>query len=904
MHAPVKADLSFEFSNLLEGTYTLRVEFEQATRLLASQQTYQWKVAAGQPPLDLPVTQASVLTGRVISAKTKKPIAGAQVQIGNIIDGSIRITESPTTDDQGVYSVNVPDGTFSISVGTVPDGFIESPNMLNSDLVKERMPKFQVSGDTTAPDFLLDSATDVTIEVTDENGKPVEGALVKTVVPAGYPDGGYDKPTPKTDVNGRFVIRKVTDDDTIPIWVRTSDRVSESMTIEPAEFDKPVSVVLSSEGLRFRIKVVDDDDKPIEGAKVFVGTSYRYRSKWIDSGLAISGSAGSGITDSQGNFESGPLWPNSGYDIKVTAEGYSRAELNNVGSKEKETVDLKTVRLQASQTANIAGRVVDDQGQPIANVTVFCSGKEYRPALTTSNAQGEFSLVGVANDAHFVFAKHADYRFGGGRIAVDGKAEISLNRKSAAPIQIKKLPQSSPERRKRLAKEVLEQAWSLPVAARNTTRLAMLLAFDRLDPKWGIEKSISNKGRFPPDKLKINQAQRMDVRKTDEMLELLKTLPKRSGRVLARRFAIRLATSSLEADRAKALQYADFALEKSVKNPLKRLDIALLFSQLGQAERAKAMVDEAIVKLKDVDPLKQRFPLTNLAVAMAPYDFTTAIEYTKKLKAGYSQTDAHAEVLLAIVNQDLDKAIAEIENLEGDSNAPNIRDRTRYRIAYRIVRDHPDRAVKLVYACEEDDNRAQALGRLAVEIAKTDKEQARQMISNAMNLISKPGLHTGYTGGAGPFAAAIAYQAKLVDHPDLNSLVWQVKATSRGSCEKGQRRLYATIATARLLALTDRFAAREMLGLVADRRSEIPRENYNLSSYDQYLQAWLLVDFGRGVSLLEDDLKLAEKDVSKMRYGHVGVFELLSAQPEERFKILFQETGLWQMPEDNTLEPW
>ena len=336
LSAPIKADLSFEFPNLLEGTYRLHVKFEQETRLLSPQKLRKWKVEAGQPPLELLAGQASVLTGKVISYKTKKPIAGAQVRVAQRVDGHAAFSTFPTTDDQGAYSANVPNGSFTAMVSRAPDGFIRSPDIYDSKLRKERNPRFEVSGDTAAPNIELDSATDVTIEVTDEDGEPVEGAIVKVVVPVGYPDGEYDQPTAKTDVNGRYVIRGVTDDDTIPIWVRSANGVSEFKTIDPSEFAAPVSIVLSSEGLRFRVKVVDDNDKPIQGAKVHLGTYYRYQSKWIDSnrGTATSGGAGSGVTDSQGNFESGPLWPNSGYKISVTADGYVRARFEQ-GRKQR-----------------------------------------------------------------------------------------------------------------------------------------------------------------------------------------------------------------------------------------------------------------------------------------------------------------------------------------------------------------------------------------------------------------------------------------------------------------------------------------------------------------------------------------------------------------------------------------
>jgi len=161
-------------------------------------------------------------------------------------------------------------------------------------------------------------------------------------------------------------------------------------------------------------------------------------------------------------------------------------------------------------------------------------------------------------------------------------------------------------------------------------------------------------------------------------------------------------------------------------------------------------------------------------------------------------------------------------------------------------------------------------------------------------------------GGAGPVAAAIAYQAKLIEYPDMQSIIWQVIASCRSGSEDTRDRISTTISTARILALTDKVAARELLRLVDKNQDQIPRGKHGVSLYDQYLQAWTLVDFGRGTALIREDLERLEQAGAdaNFRSGQGEVFRLLVAPPEERFHILFQGTALWELVEDGSEQPW
>ena len=66
----------------------------------------------------------------------------------------------------------------------------------------------------------------------------------------------------------------------------------------------------------------------------------------------------------------------------------------------------------------------------------------------------------------------------------------------------------------------------------------------------------------------------------------------------------------------------------------------------------------------------------------------------------------------------------------------------------------------------------------------------------------------------------------------------------------------------------------------------------------------MLVDFGKGTGLIREELeemKEAGKE-NPLRSDYGKVFRLLVAAPEDRFKLLLDETGLWRLEVDGTVD--
>ncbi len=793
-----------------------------------------------------------------------------------------------------------------VRVTDTPVGFVPSPEQIDSELAEQPVKKVDVSGEANLPDIKLDPACDVVLKVIDEHGEPAVGAIVKVVTQTGYPDGGYRNPVQKTDASGHYTIRQVAVNDTLPIWVRTPTAISEPLVVTPGDLDGPLEVALSTEGVRFRVHVINDDDEPVSGVSVSLSTSFMYKSKW-NSRMGISGGAGTGKTDENGQFVSGPLWSGKGYKLTASGEGFSKAETPRLEGKSGDIVDFGNLIIAAVRVRGVQGTVVDSGEAPVIGATVFCAGEQYAQAVAITDNDGHFELEKVAADQKYVFVRHPDFRFGGTVVSDPQSVKIQLRSREDPNRPVRKLKSLTVEQQHSGAKELILQALDLPIAARNTSRIGLLCALDRIDRNLATKRLAANGDGLMNRFIRTARAQRLDLRDAHKVTLLLKTLPQRSAFEISRRYCRRLLLSDDARDHAIADAYLKFADEVVGDKLSRKIDLAGLYSRSGKVAKAQTLIDEILKTIEAKDLAYDKYPLGKLCEALAPLDFEQAMELTKKLEEGYRRTSAQAEIALAILHLNQEKSLALIDQLKGDSNAKNIRDKTRYRAAVRLVETAPEVAIDLVYQCEGEEGRSQALGRLAVRVAEFDRPRSWQMIEDAIDVFKRPHRHSSwsYYGGHGVFAAAVAYQAKLVEYPDMESIVWHVVSACRSGSDKGQQRIANTVSTARMLALTDKFSARRLLGLVSAQQDQIPRETHDLSIYDQYLQAWTLVDFGRGTSLIRADLENIEKlGPEHFRYGHGGVFKLLVAPTEERFHVLFQQTGLWQLEEDGTERPW
>lgn len=907
---PLASDGRFACEHAPAGEYRASLVTSPHAPALAGEPVT-FTVAPSQSVTDvsLQTERAVRITGRVLSVTDRRPVAGATVHLNYIREGRLIHGNRATTDDDGAYVIHAAEGTARIEVVEAPERHVPLDAYYGSnDTAKERIPTLELKEDTAWPDLLLDPAGDVEMIVVDDRGDPVPGADVRIEAPGRFRDFQWGKG--QTLAGGRYTIRRVALNDTLPIRVRTPQAISApGLVITPGQLDGPLRVTLSDEhGFRFRCKVVDEQGAPIEDANVSIGTSYPYVSKWIDPGLSRGGTAGVFHTDSAGAVVTGPLWPDMGYRVSAAAEGYGEAEAPYTRGDKGDVVELPTFVLPRARPP-VAGVVVDTEGEPLAGARVFAAGaKSWRPASQLTNPAGEFRLEETAPAVRYVFADAQGHRLGGARLSRDdAPVTITLRPNDAPPRGVEPPTQPLPEERHSLATPLILDAWDMISHPRTTARLGPLEAMCRVDADMAEVMSTLAGGTFTY----VVHAERAEQAFTDDPGHALELLTKSST---SRRintmleWGEQLARTGRPEDKQRALALAESAAALAGEHdpPSHFPKVARLLTRLGDHDQARSLALRTLETFGEEGPAtREEWLYQQTAAALAPYDLQRALAMLDVFEEPFQHSRAVGRVALALLPVDPDKAIEVVESITGDVNASTVRDRSRLKIAMELAPTDVDKAVALVQQCERPAHRAQALGHVAVRVAEVDKERAWDLIDEALAIHrSDENAFQSWTnyGEGGPFAALLAYQAKQADYPDMESVVWHALAAGRaiGDVTSGQHRLKATIKTARILALVDQATARQLLVLIEEQQDQLPRGDGGISLFDQWVQAWLLVDFQRGVELLKADLeRLKESDEEDpLRYGHGDVLRLLTAAPGERIDLVIEDTGLWRLDEE------
>ena len=448
------------------------------------------------------------------------------------------------------------------------------------------MPRPTFPEDTQLPDLLVNPAQDVTIEVIDENGKPAVGAVVKIVTPSGTHGGNY-RSVLKTDLNGKYVIQRVASNDTLPIRIYTPTAISDpTLVITPGEHDKPLRIELAPEhGVRLSCRVVDRAGDPIADASVSIATSYPQVTNQLDYSSYWSGFAGGGKTDAEGNFVSGPVWPDLEYSLEVTAEGYAKSESPSRYIKGEKAPDFKTIALAEPNVASISGVFVDANKEPLEGVIVYAAGQTWQLTKTRTNRKGEFKLDQLASDVRYVFAKLKDYRFSGARVS-DKPMEIALRRLEESPKGIRPSQEGDREVQLETATGLLKLAWSLPANQRGNARSGILKAMQTIDADEAMKMSIESGGALTP-LVHEAEAEQLFESDPDKAIQLLRLIRTRTAITKSIEFAKRLAKTNSDDGKSSAKKFLKFARELVEKDWKKFPQLAAVYTLVGEHEESQ-----------------------------------------------------------------------------------------------------------------------------------------------------------------------------------------------------------------------------------------------------------------------------------------------------------------------------
>jgi hypothetical protein len=399
-----------------------------------------------------------MVTGEVVDDQGK-PIANAEVVLYSPPTGygkgkSVEVRAK--SDAKGKFSLVVPrlERIFSNGVHF----FAYRPGLAITAQAYHR-PPYRLVMEKTRPR---------TVTVEGPDGRPIAGARVALRLlhvfggsSAEIPASLADPLATSTGTDGKATITDMALRDQLVAVRVTADAIGtqDILLIKRPGRDAEDSVITIKlkPTSHFAGRIVDQDGQPVAGQLVEVWS--RGDATWLGPNtVELSGgplrSAADGSFQTPDNFMAG-----STYRVAVRAPGQEPvlSDWITIGDKPR-TLPLFVQRPLRS----IRGRVIDRQGQPVANVEVFQSGDGPERTTTQTDGEGRFSLGGFRHGPVFLFARGEGFRFQGRLVKpTDRAVTIELTRTSERPArEMKMLVDPIPPGESRaLARRLVEPLW-------------------------------------------------------------------------------------------------------------------------------------------------------------------------------------------------------------------------------------------------------------------------------------------------------------------------------------------------------------------------------------------------------------------------------------------------------------
>lgn len=312
---------------------------------------------------DVHVDATTWYTGRVLDARTRAPIEGAQLGTIWVLKNTVR------SDAAGAFRLPLDEGSDGqIYVRAAGYGFRNF-----------QAPDAQAAASPDGFEILLEPARSVRGRVVDDQGRPVAGAYVAACGNERGETQRHDWIGATTDDAGRYAIADLRPDLAHSLFVRAQGFGSCVYEL-PVEEARQASLELPDVVLRaagaIRGRVVDENDRPLPDLDVELRGVNADRGRWNARGAAsLDTYVGQrdGRTDDRGAFAFDELAAGD-YEVSVRRDGHLRVANASVklGSGERR----EGIQLVLPSGVTLTGRVRDRAGRGVRGVNVSVEPKE------------------------------------------------------------------------------------------------------------------------------------------------------------------------------------------------------------------------------------------------------------------------------------------------------------------------------------------------------------------------------------------------------------------------------------------------------------------------------------------------------------------------------------------------
>lgn len=868
-------DGTFEFQDLPPGHYELNV-IPKRPNLAVPQQFYipmNCECTSGHltDHVDLKLPDVILGHGRIVDDQSGAPIGGANINFLKQHEQFRQYISSTTTDANGEYRAYFLPGKIVVEPGRAPDDYL-------TPLDHQQSPAVDYAKDFEIPTLKYQRAVTFRGSVVDEEGRPVPAAEIRWFQPVRK---GQGFPNPVTsDEAGRFEISQIDPENVLPIRVRSPQGVSTAVVLQTTELAQSQPIVVSPKNA-FRLKgtLTNQRGKPISNATVGVHWHRQYIGKVI--GRGASSEIEKVMTNDQGQFESSAFWDTDRYHVEIKAEGFPKTDLVHVNGSVGHTHDYGNVQLKGT-SLSVSGKVVGADGQPIADARVFNSGDAPDVVSTSTEENGQFHLDGMLDGPVYIFAEHSKYRLAGAYVA-DPSKEVLL---TLIPLTTPPVPRPA------LNVRALDEA-----RQHQADQLAEWIKANNLNFRPNLRDN------------KFNALARKDPDETlAQMEKQSKAMDQRSAIIVARSLVPSQPHKGPLDDNEQqaiktALRFVDRAASRIGDQDANRqiylkADIGLLYLQLGEAERGKALIEAAVKDLSESKTADQNLG-KNIAKGLAWYDIPRALKYRETVKEENHVVTVRNCIILEVARYNVPQALELLKDPNLQSPREYENDRLKFDLAYRIGKIEPQIAADLVARITNPRTKAEAAGGTAVEVAAENPALAQALIDQAlesMRVNRVAGQNSFYYEYVPAVAANLALQAGQIQHPELDAIIQKVLAL-RIPAHKGTSsisRYQSTVNVALHLAFVDPATARRLL---ADLELELTGQQFGNGGSEsvgmrRWLCAWVIADPEHAVELLKAEMEKARGD--EKPHWIDGAYTLLWLPRSEQLDFVrhYGDTGL------------
>jgi len=813
-----------------------------------------------------------LVTGRVLERGSGTPIANARLCWFQYPCGRRELV----TDAEGRFHVYAFPGSVGIEDVSAP-----APHLGVHDFGVFRYTIEEGVKEKVLPDIELVRGVPLRGTVSDADGKPVPGAWIAAKWMGSSSNRVENEITTVADDHGAYVLDPVAPS----VALEVTARAGGASTPKPLKFDSAgtgsLELKLESRSLvSMKGRVVDEGGRPVAGATV---ETWRASPENTIGGERQVGAVTS--TGPDGRFETPrELVPGESFAVRVSAPGKVVERTAWVRANSEDALEIALRAL-----AVVAGSLREADGTPVVGARVAVCGDAPAPVESATDAQGRFRLEGLLPGKVFLLFEHR------GRVSgkVADPSAGSLDWKlDAAEAPLRTLPAAAPrERELEIARSLVDPRVKKAVDDKKPDDVYLALR----DAAWAapslalaqVEAGALDGWRA--DFVRGAAVQALQVDRPDDALAVSGLVQGAYSRAWG---SLKMAESAPESARQRKIELlADAAVRaQEVQDPAQRLTVLVRVAEnllaLGEEKTARSIVDR-ITPIAESLPREEwaGYARGRFAELLARFDLARALMIVEGLKDSFERVRHRGNIAHKI-------ASTQPEAAERTLNTQGRQDFEWERWVPRVCHDMAtidrERAVGIAERTAIM-GKAQALGAIALAIAKTDPKAAAKLLDEAIAALRNQASF-GQRMEAPAVAASLLPIVEHIDPSRVREFLWLAVSLReprpvRDALSRDQEPFAADAQLALLVARYDRDLARALLVPLVERLKLGDPHRYG---------DWATQPLAAAIAVTDPEWALSLANTTLPERATATIIAVLARSGEERWRYVQDEyLNLW-----------